>query len=292
MEFCTVFDKSYLSKALTLYRSIEKMGIKTHALCLDSESYHKVKSLCIENFTPYYLLDIEKDDPDLLILKTKETKSMFGDQYSRYVWALTPYFCNYILNKTNSEELIYIDSDIYFYAGIEEIVKEVEGYSVGIVTHRTLHHINNETDSGKYNVGIVYFRKDQYGLDCSSFWKSLLMDPDNQYSEKYGKCGDQKYLELFEIKFPQKVKVIDDLVGHGAPWCFHSYTYLEKYKISWLDKIQPLIFNHFSHFTNDINSWSSSYKGEWFPENVNNFVREYYEDYHQEINKTIKIFDL
>jgi len=168
MEFCTVFDKSYLPKALTLYRSIEKTGIKTHALCLDIEAYHKVKSLAIGNFIPYYLLDIENDDPGLITLKKKETKSMFGDQYSRYVWALTPYFCNYILNKTDSEELIYIDSDIYFYSGIGEITKEVEGYSVGIVTHRTLHHINNETDSGKYNVGIVYFRKDQYGLDYLS----------------------------------------------------------------------------------------------------------------------------
>lgn len=292
MEFCTIFDNSYTPKGLTLYRSLENLGIKLHILCLDSDSHRTLISLDLKNVIIYKLEDLEREDPKLLDLKNLETESQFGSQWARYCWALTPYFTNMVLEASESESILYIDADLYFYDGVDEILQEVEKCSIGIVTHRHEHHLRNNTPSGKYNVGIVFFRKDEEGIACSRFWKDLLMNPQNEYAKEYGTCGDQKYLELFEVKFPSRLHIIDDLVGHGAPWCFDSYTYLEKYKIVWRGKTQRLVFNHFSHFVDNVESWSSSHSGEWKPENVNPYVKEYYDDYHKEIRETVKIFGL
>ncbi len=292
MELVTIFDESYTSKGLTLYRSLEKTGMKFHILCLDSKSYEIVKSCNLTNASVYSLEDLENENPELIKLKNLETKSKYGNQWARYCWALTPYFTNYILENIDLEAVLYIDADLYFYNGMDEVKEEIGSSSIGIITHRHEHHLKNDTPSGKYNVGIVFFRKDEDGIECSRFWRDLLLNPDNEWAEKYGVCGDQKYLELFELMFTKNLRVIDDIVGHGAPWCFESYVYLEKYKIVWRGIHQRLVFNHFSHFVDAGDEWKSSHSGEWNPEKVHPYVREYYEDYHKEIIKTKEIFKL
>ena len=184
-----------------------------------------------------------------------------------------------------------MDSDIYFYQSVDIVNREVENYSIGIITHRHPHFLNNNTDVGKYNVGIVYFRNDEIGRSCSSFWKELMINVDNEWVNEYGSCGDQKYLELFEKQFTN-VCVIDKLVGHAAPWCFDAHEYIDKYTIKYKDNIQKLVFIHFSHFNIAENGWKSSYNGEWCPEEKHELVIEYYEDYYKEMMETKKFFNL
>ena len=291
MEICTVFDKNYLPKGLCLYESIKNNNAPLNILCIDEFTFTKLTELGLEKVELYYLENLEKENEDLFSLKKSNHKTEYGDSYSNYCWALTPFFCNYLLKNKKIESLLYADSDIYFYENFDLIKEEISDKSIGIVTHRTNYHLTTETNTGKYNVGIVYFKNDKIGLECSEFWKDLLMDPNNEYSSRYGTCGDQKYLELFEIKF-NNVCVIDELVGHGAPWCFESYKYLEKYRIIYNNKEQKIVFNHFSHFKFDDNRWESSYNGEWKPESVNGYVKEYYEDYYKEITRIKKKYEI
>jgi len=295
-NICTLFDKNFLHKGLTLYECLKNKldtEFTLHCLCIDQETFNVVDSINDQKIIAYNLIDIENSNKDLIKLKESGFKSNYGDAFSQYCWSLTPFFCDLIINQDNVEEVLYVDSDIYFYEGFDLIKKEVKSKSIGIVTHRTSYHLNKETDVGKYNVGIVYFKGDSTGKDCSRFWRNLLLNPANEYSSRYGTCGDQKYLELFEVKFgKENVCIIDDLVGHGAPWCFDSYSYLEKYKIKWLDKEQNLVYNHFAHFNLVGDSWRSSNNGEWAPENIHHYVKEYYEDYHKEILVTKKKYHL
>lgn len=295
-NICTIFDENYLLKGLTLYRCLKSKinhDFTIHCLCIDEKTFNVVNEIKDKRIKAYSLKYMEETNETLIKAKNSRHKSNYGDAYSQYCWTLTPFFCNLMLSKDNIEEILYIDSDIYFYEDFSLIKEELKNNSIGIVTHRTVHHLKNDTDVGKYNVGIVYFKGDNAGMSCSEFWKNLLINPNNEYAKKYGTCGDQKYLELFEIKFEKKVCIIDDLVGHGAPWCFHSYEYLDKYNIIWQGKEQNLIYNHFSHFkTLEKGGWSSSTSGEWKPENLNEYVKEYYEDYYKEILITKKEFDL
>ena len=48
------------------------------------------------------------------------------------------------------------------------------------------------------------------------------------------------------------IKILDDDIGHGAPWNYRLYVYddfSEKGIIGWGDKKQDLVFNHFSQFS-------------------------------------------
>ena len=287
-----------------MYRSISTLesNFHLHALCIDKKSHDLLLSLNLPNVTPYDAHQIEEESEELQAFKNNSEKSRrwawagaipYGDDYANYCWALTPFFCHYLLKNKNIDSLLYVDADIYFYSDINLIFEEISDKSIGIVTHRTEHHLTDETEAGKYNVGIVYFKNDETGFECATFWKDLLLNPHNPYSDHYGTCGDQKYLELFEIKFdPSKICVIDSLAGHGAPWSFESYKYIDKYKIEWRGTEQQLIFNHFSHFLFNENDWSSSYNGEWAPENLNPHVMEYYQDYYREMKKTKEIYSI
>jgi hypothetical protein len=285
-----------MCKGLTLYRClIEKLDydFTLHCLCIDLETFEKVNSINDKRIAAYSLSELEKTNDTLKQIKSNGNKSNYGDEYSQYCWSLTPFFCNFILNTDGVKDVLYIDSDLYFYEDFTLIEEEIKDKSVGIITHRTDLHLTKETDVGRYNVGIVYFKGDKMGKQVSDFWKELMKYPDNKYSEKYGTCGDQKYLELFEINFDkEKICIIDDLVGHGAPWCFSSYKYNEKYKITWNGSVQNLVFNHFSHFNVLENGWSSSNDGEWKPETINTYVNDYYEDYYKEMIQTEKEFKL
>jgi hypothetical protein len=291
MEICTIFDKNYLAKGLCLYKSIKNNNILLNILCIDEFTFLKLSELKLEKIKLYNLKKLEEENQDLFKLKNSSHKTEYGDSYSNYCWALTPFFCNYLLKNKEIESLLYVDSDIYFYENFDSIKEEVSDHSVGIVTHRTDYHLTKETNSGKYNVGIVYFKSDEIGIKCSEFWKNLLMNPNNEYYSRYGTCGDQKYLELFEIKF-DNICIIDKLVGHGAPWCFESYEYLDKYTIMYNGMKQKMVYNHFSHFKIGENGWESSYGGEWKPETINRYVKEYYEDYYKEIMDIKKKYNI
>ena len=102
------------------------------------------------------------------------------------------------------------------------------------------------------------------------------MDKNNRWFAEYGGCGDQKYLELFESKFGD-VKILDEDIGHAAPWNFSLYNYFEDDTIiQWKDVIQPLVFIHFSHFNMDENGYRVAHRAEW---GMWGPAKKYYDNY-------------
>ena len=158
--------------------------------------------------------------------------------------------------------------------------EEIGDKSIGIIRHR----IDYLENVGEYNVGIVYFKGDEYGKKCLSWWKDMMMNHDNPYSKTHGMCGDQKYLELFEPLFGEEaVCIVDKNVGHLAPWnvTFHDY---KNNKIIWNNKKQDLYFFHFAHFVPNFekNTYKTSYNNEWVwgePAKTHKFIENLYEEY-------------
>lgn len=297
MEIVTYFDSNYLDVGVCMIESLrdqEGRDLVFRVLCLDKKSFDYVSEEFKEdpNFFPYLLEDLEKKDPVLLSLKhqLEGMKSYQNQNFNfsnkqKYIWVLTPYFCNYVLKNLGSKEILYCDADLYFYENLDSVRDEVKDYSIGIVTHMSPHHLTGKTPSGIYNVGIVYFKNDESGMACSEFWKSLLMNPNNQYYQRYGTCGDQKYLELFEglPKHGKRVRVIKGKVAYGAPWCWGEYTYLNKKDVIYMGEERRIIFNHFS----SIKIWEDGYDSfvgaSSKPTDFSPYIKEYYDDYYQKI---------
>ena len=212
-RFCTTSDINFLHRGLSLYESLNRHNddFELFYLCSDDESYQKLKELDLARIVPVSLGDLFKTD---------------------------------VLDLDDTDDVLYIDPDIYFYHDWNVIFEEIGSKSIGIVRHR----IPYSAAVGEFNVGIVYFKKDLSGYSCSTFWKDCLLDIENKYYNTHGMCGDQKYLELFApLSGEDNVCVIDKKVGHLAPWnlAYHRYT---DNSIIWEQNVQPLVYYHYSDF--------------------------------------------
>lgn len=281
MNFCTTADINYLTKALALYQSLcdNVEDFTLYFLCIDFETWQKIGELNLKNVSRFKLERLEEIDIELQQAKNNPP-SKYGTQYSQYCWTLTPYFTNYILNNfiKKNEYLMYVDADIYFYGNPQRILDEMNGASVGIHTHRFTEPFR-ETDSGWYNCGIVVFKNDISGNGISEAWKKWLLNPKNKHYETHGKCGDQKYLELF-LYYSSFVSVFDKNILHGAPWCCNDL------------KDKEILWYHFSHFTVKDGKWSDHINliPEWNP-TAHSFIKPYYENYFKVIQEKEKMIN-
>lgn len=286
MNFCTVADSNYLLKGLAMYNSIAatyKGEFRLHWLCLDDKCYNSLVDMWQKennNIRPYKLTDFEKTNTELAIMK-RNPATMFGDAYSNYCWALTPWFIDYILNfglNNRDTGLMYVDSDIYFFKSPQLILdamdaKGYEGkdYSVAIHTHRFTKPYNGDLDTGWYNVGVLYFKANDLGEEIAKTWKNWMIDTQNPYYKTHGKTGDQKYLELFSQIWGQEfIFVFDEEtnISHLAPWCAN------------IEPEKETLFFHFSHFRYNLkqNAWYDSLQGEWAPAREKG-IEPYYQRY-------------
>ena len=110
------------------------------------------------------------------------------------------------------------------------------------------HNFIGHRDGG-FNVGVVWFNNSSKGREVLAWWKNAVL---KREPKELSIMGDQKYLEAFIPMFGEEaIKVLDEDIGHGAPWNFRLYIYDELLKdniIGWGDKKQKLVFNHFSQF--------------------------------------------
>jgi hypothetical protein len=270
-KFCTTCDYNYLPKGLSLYESLNTLCLKfeLHWLCIDDKTFDKLQELNLPNVIAYKLSSLEQENEDLIKAKDIEPR-LYGNKYSQYCWCLTPYFINYILKGLKeNEKLLYCDADIYFYYSPEIVFDSLDKKSVTIHTHRFSGEFDDENPAGWYNVGVIGFKKDTIGIDVSESWKGWLLDSSNPYYEKYGICGDQKYLNVFRrIWGENNICVFDEEFNilHLAAWCTHN------------DLNQSPLFYHFSHFVTDFSTWSDSLHGEWNPSQYPH-IKPLYEDY-------------
>tara|TARA_R100000995_G_scaffold83426_1_gene59317 strand:+ start:6761 stop:7642 length:882 start_codon:yes stop_codon:yes gene_type:complete len=241
-SYCTLSDVNYLDRGLALYDSLYKREDRTpfalHYLCLDDETYKRLLQLDLPFLFVYRVEDLEENE-DL-----KEAKG--NRDRKDYIFTLASYFSDYLLNSLEFDSIFYMDSDIYFYDDPQTVIDCCEGKDCGIMLHR--HNFVGHRDGG-FNVGVVWFKKSEKGREILSWWKNAVLKKE---PKELSIMGDQKYLEAFTPMFGEDcVKVIDDDIGHGAPWNFRLYVYddfKEKGLIGWGDKKQKLVFNHFSQF--------------------------------------------
>lgn len=236
--FCTLFDKNYIYRGLALHNSLMNVGIEfgLYILCLDSETFEVLTRLHMPNVTLLVLKDVEDEE----VLRAKENRSQV-----EYYWTLASVLTYYVLEKYPAIlHVAYLDSDIFFFSSPESLYKELDGGSVLIIRHNYSPELRYlEKRSGIYNVGLVVFKNDQFGMACLAQWKAdCLRWCYNRLEE--GKFGDQMYLDSWPSS-GRAVRVLQNPGGGVAPWNVAQYALSNNSGVLTVDSGYPLVFFHF-----------------------------------------------
>ena len=240
------------------------------------------------------VLDVGVGTGCIILSILKENTKYIADGFCSYCFALASFFTNDILCNSD-DDVLYVDSDIIFYENIQNIINSAKGKSIGIHLHKHVpigHHV------GGYNVGVVYFKNDTIGKKTLKWWRDCVMDPKNEWYHPYGRIGDQAYLEAFESLFgSENIFIIDESIGHAAPWNMLKMQHIGNREIVWMGKKQLIHFIHFSqfipNFEKDIYHIDRENGNVWGVNQLNNpHIKEYYDDYYHRLKKIKKIYKL
>lgn len=240
-NYCTLFNSLYLSRGLTMYRSLEKCARDFHLyiFAFDDECYRILSELQLAKATIIRLSDFE--DEQLLAIKSTRTTG-------EYCWTCTPSIILYSIRKFGLSNCTYLDADLFFYADPLVLIDEAGGASVIITPHRYSPMYEDSESGGIYCVQFVYFKNSDEGIAVLEWWRSACIEWCYNRREP-GRFGDQKYLDVWTTRFTG-VHVLEHLGGGVAPWNVQQYDFEHKIGQVWgkelaSQRLFPVVFYHF-----------------------------------------------
>lgn len=242
LNFCTLFDSTYLSRGLAMYNSLTNHcpHFRLFVFAFDDNCYNLLKSMNLPSMEVISLTDFE--DKKLLEIKPTRTKG-------EYCWTSTPSTVLYVLDRFKVDHCTYLDSDLYFFSSPQPLLDEMGDCSVLITPHRYTPLYDQSVKTGIYCVQFVTFKNNDQGRTVLDWWRNACIDwCYNRFED--GKFGDQRYLDDWPVRF-EGVHVLQHLGGGVAPWNMQQYEFkkLEDGNIIGTElktKRQfPVIFFHF-----------------------------------------------
>lgn len=212
LYFCTLFDSRYIQYGLTLYGSLIAQERPFHIwiLCMDQKTHSFLQSADLPNVNLLTIDDIASLDPD--ILTVRGNRSVVELYFSSKA-----FLCSYLFRTQSQIDLLtYLDADMFFFRSPDAIVKEMEGFSVGLTPHRFPAHQKHREQYGFFNAGFISIRRDTTGLECLDWWRKSCFDWCHDYVSE-GRFADQGYLSMMPARFPA-VRVIPSKGFNAAPW--------------------------------------------------------------------------
>lgn len=276
--FCTLFDKNYLIKGLTMILSLKKFckNYTLYVLCLDDKTKNILEKINIKSVVCLDLKEVEYTE----LKNAKKNRSQV-----EYCWTLASSFTWHVLNKYSQIELLtYLDADLLFYSSLEPIFKEIRNSSISIIEHRFAKPFKELEINGRFCVEWNSFRRDEEGLTCLNRWREQCLDW-CFYKLEDGKMGDQKYLDEWPDLY-ESCHIIENLGAGIAPWNYSQYEINKKGNHIKINN-ENLIFYHFHQF--QILSEKSFFRlGEIYKSNAKE-PNNIYVKYEKEILNSIKI---
>lgn len=231
-NYCTLFDRNYLTRGIAMYESLKKHSKKFHLyiFAFDDESYEMLKELSLDSITVISLKEFE--DEELLSVKSDRT-------VAEYCWTSTSSIIKYAIEKYQLGSCTYLDADLYFFSDPSVLIEEMGNKSVLITEHRYTKKYDQSAKSGIYCVQFMTFKNDKEGMKVLNWWRNACLDWCYARHED-GKFGDQKYLDDWIERFKGIVHVLKNRGGGVAPWNVQQYDLT--------DKNCKLVFYHFHYF--------------------------------------------
>jgi hypothetical protein len=241
-DFCTYFDHRYAGRALAMVRSLRRHcpgGFRLWCLCMSPTAFDLLTKLNWAEIKPIRLEDFERGDADLLAAKANR-------KLVEFYFTCTPSLPLYVFKQDPSiSDCTYVDADLFFYSDITPLFDELGENSVAIIAHRYPPALKHLEPFGRYNVGLLIFRRDQRGLAVLDWWRTRCNEwcYDKLEGDRY---ADQKYLDTWLERFPGVIELQHKGANVG-PWnvSAHPVT-IDGENVMIGD--QPLIFYHFHGF--------------------------------------------
>ena len=211
-HFVTLFDSAFLPQGLALHESLLQHCdcFTLWILCLDSGVERKLTHLNLANVR---LLSLENlETASLSSLKSERSRA-------EYCWTLTPWSVFWVFESDPGvARVTYIDADLYFVASPVGIFEEfsASGKSVLITEHGYSPECDQTLLAGRYCVQFLTFVRGQ-GQVVLQWWLEQCM---NWCFDRYedGLFGDQRYLEKFNLYFPDTIFCTGPDCRFQAPW--------------------------------------------------------------------------
>ena len=207
MNFCTLFDSSYLSKGIALYLSLERVSSDFHlyVMAFDLACYEKLNSIGFQNMT----IDLwdEWETPEIKATKEDRTRA-------EYCWTCGPTVIYHFLIHYQLSDITYLDSDLFFMGDPQIAFDEIGSASIAI----TEQGISQEAEKmfGKYCVQFMYFKNNADGNKVLEYWRLKCEEwcynrmEDGKWPEKSG-C-------IFYDKDNQLIKLKDTTIAVASYW--------------------------------------------------------------------------
>lgn len=241
---CTLFNTGFLTRGLTLYRSLEQHCSKfcLYVFAFDDFTANYLRGLSLPSLRVISLAEFE--DPELL--RVKPTRSR-----GEYCWTCASSTILYVIENFGVPACTYLDADMQFYGDPQLIEKSLSDYSIGITPHRYATDAKRASREahGIYCVQYVTIRNNTAGLTALRWWREKCLEWCYARLED-GRFGDQKYLDDWPQRF-QGVRVIEEPGAGLAPWNASRYELSGSSAggFSIREKMQhneaPLFFYHF-----------------------------------------------
>lgn len=290
VNYCTLFDSNYLDKGLALCYSLERVSVDytLFIFAFDELTHRVLKEKSLPNV--YVLREDDLLDEELRGIKRSRSRA-------EWCWTCSAVSIDFLLNKYELDNCVYLDSDLFFFSDpcilVEELIQS-EG-SVLITEHRFKPGIESFLIShlyGKYCVQFNVFINNNEGRRVLSWWKSQCLQ-DCSINNSYSVYGDQKYQDKFLNNF-NGVHVLRNEGGGLAPWNISQYMLGkqdEKLLVinKYTGKKSVVVFYHFQGLETysgglvNISVYRWSGKG-----NDETLLRKIYTEYYIELEKIQK----
>jgi len=243
-HFCTYFDQGFLPQGLALWRSLVRHDAEAvlWVLVLDAFTADLLRRLAEPSLRVVTLAEVEHSDLALAAAKANRSRV-------EYYFTLSPCWPLWLLRtKTEIDRLTFVDADMLFFSSPQAIFDELGDGSVLMCEHGFAPFLKHYEKHGRYNVGVLSWRRDACGLACLAWWRERCLEWcfDRLEMDRY---ADQKYLEQWPQRFAGVV-VCKHPGINLAPWNWmnRQYTLGSGGCAPVLVDERPLILFHFARF--------------------------------------------
>jgi hypothetical protein len=216
LNFCTLFNTTYLSRGLAMYQSLEKHATDFHLyiIAFDDHCFDLLNKLGLESAT---IISLKKFENERLLEAKKDRTA------GEYCWTCGSSSIKYCIETYHLDHCTYVDADLLFFKDPKVLIDEMGEKEVLITEHRYSPRYEQSATSGKYCVQFMTFRNTWGGMEVLNWWVDACLTWCYDRFED-GKFGDQKYLDDWTTRF-STIHVLQHLGGGVAPWNVQQYDF-------------------------------------------------------------------
>ena len=212
-HYITLFDSNYLPMGLCLHGSLMRHAgpFVLWVLCMDELVAQQLVRLDLPNVRLIPLAEAETDA--LRAVKASRTRG-------EYCWTVTPFTADMVFARdASATRATYIDADLFFYASPAPLFAELDatGKDVLITEHAFAPRYRSAAANGRFCVQFMPFRRTEAAARVSSWWQARCIEWCYARIEE-GRCGDQKYLDVWPQMFGDAVHVLSNHDLALGPW--------------------------------------------------------------------------